>query len=199
MRAIDLNKAIHAGLDALQVHASVSMMRLFDVAQRWEHDAKRLGEKHKNGFSPIKYISYQAFWIRKLKPISNAYLIKHLEAEGDSISPEMEIHDINERIAIRIAGRNLLEFAERGFYPTEHGDGTGHTTAVDAKILREYLRAYMNFPSQRDAGPQHEADKGSTYENLIYNQRYRTFGPHHLVHILDQAVFGALRLQACKK
>jgi hypothetical protein len=194
--AEDLNEVIKASLKTLGVHANISMFRLFDVVQRWERDAKRLGSEHADGFHPVKYIAYQAFWIRKLKPVSNAYRIKDLEMGRPS--PTREIVDINERLAIRVAVWNLLTFAETGLYPTERGDANAVKTKVKPAVLRDYIKSYLQFPDATVKGQPGKA-KGTTYQNLVYNQRYRTFGPHHLVHILDQALFGALRQQAMGK
>ena len=186
-----LNAKIKECLTQLRFEAKISMFRLMDVVHRWERDITRLQREQKNGVHPIKHIAYQAFWIRKLKPVSDAYRTADLDAAaeaGEQISPTREVVDINERLAILVAILYLQRFAERGLYPSPDANAEG-ATRVDPQLLQAYLTQYMRFPEGPDR-------KGTTYENLIYNQRYRTFGPHHLTHIFDQVVFGALRLQA---
>ncbi|RAU23977.1 hypothetical protein CU669_02610 [Paramagnetospirillum kuznetsovii] len=188
-----LNREIQECLTRLNIDAQVSMFRLVDIIHRWKRDINKMERDHPHGVHAIKHIAYQAFWIRKLKPTSNAYRIKDLEeaeARDSQVSPAKEIVDINERLSILVAIRYMMRFAEKGLYPSTDAEIAEGSTAIDPDLLQDYLREYMYFPHRKSAMP------GSTYDNLIHNQRYRTFGPHHLAHIFDQVTYGAMRLQA---
>ncbi|CAA7616805.1 hypothetical protein MTBLM5_20233 [Magnetospirillum sp. LM-5] len=179
-------------LAELAIQGRISMAVTLDVIRRWRRDVLRLEDGQPKGVHPVKYIAYQVFWIRKLKPVSDAYRISDLkqrEALGDRVLATREIITINERLAVHVAVKSLRRWATTGKYPLPKGGDGEQWTPLDVTILDEHLHEYLKFPDQPER-------KGSTYENLIYNQRFRTFGPHHLSHILDQAVFGTLREQA---
>lgn len=195
--AQSLRLILESSLAELNIQARLSMAVTLDAIRRWRRDVLRLEEGQPKGVHPVKYIAYQVFWIRKLKPVSDAYRIADLQAfqAGDidaRLMATKEVIDINERLAIHAAVKLLRQWASTGKYPAPQTPGLQHGTALQTEILDKHLEAYLRFPD-------HTERRGSTYDNLIYNQRFRTFGPHHVAHILDQAIFGALREQAILK
>lgn len=193
--AQSLRRIMDNSLGELNVQARLSMAVILDAIRRWRRDVRRLEEGQPKGVHPVKYIAYQVFWIRKLKPASDAYRLADL-TQDPPIEPRLlatkEVIDINERLAIHVAVKLLREWTASGKYPTPQNGDAAKNTSLETETLDHHLEAFLRFPDQTER-------RGSTYDNLIYNQRFRTFGPHHLAHILDQAVFGALREQTFKK
>lgn len=64
----------------LAVEAKISKARLYDIAWRWKTDMNRISRSAKNGVRPAKHSAYLAFWIRKLKAISQAYFLRDMES-----------------------------------------------------------------------------------------------------------------------
>lgn len=168
------------------VQAEVSIHCLINVISRWEREVSRLIEHQKLGVHPAKMIAYQAFWIRKLKPISNAYDLRDIQAAsklGKEVGIEKEILDINERVSIKVAVKYLIRYVEKGLIPAPLQP---NSIAKPAKATPGQINAYLEKYLYQDS---------RVFEDLVYNQRYRTFGPHHFTHILDQALFGAALLK----
>jgi hypothetical protein len=207
LRAVELSKIVQGILISkkFEADADVSIPVMFDVIYRWERDTKRIEQMHDRGVHPVKFIAYQAFWIRKLKPISGAYKRKHLDSalemgkeEARQFLLTKEIKDINERVAIQVAAKQLLTYARENVFPAPYQGNVVGVNSLDPTHLREYIADYMNFPSSGDryaGGPSDRKTDEANYRNLIYNQRYRTFGPHHLTHVFETILFGAWKLQ----
>lgn len=170
----------------LAVEAEISKAQLYDVAWRWKIDMNRISKSAKSGVRPAKHSAYLAFWIRKLKPISRAYYlhdIKSAMTANNSIDPTKEIIDINERAAIRMAFAYLAGFGKAGKIII-------HDTSDDKFLALKYED--LKYRESVDAYLKKKLGlNGMTVsEKLIDDMRYRSFGPHHLVHIFDQFVFG---------
>ncbi len=185
-------------LDKMRVDGLISRQVTHDVTLRWARDVNRLNDgQGPNGLSPLKYIAYQAFWVRKLKPVAHAWPreeVRAAEQEERKLSQGLEVVTVNEQVAIRLIIRLALKYAEENQYPSPDYNGYTIARPIPPGHLREYFRAYLQHPvkDSMPASPEGEAERhGTTLDNLIYNMRYRTFGPHHMTHILEQAIFAA--------
>lgn len=167
-------------MDSLNVRADISKALCYDVALHWLHDIERLRRDGDDTIRPAKHVAYMAFWFRKLKPLSNAYHLRDiLQAGAHPAPPTREILNVNERVAIWIAFEQLSDFAEAGNLVL---CGTPDTVyPYDPEKFRKAVERYRN----QKLGPQGK----TVLEALLYDMRYKAFGPQHLVHIFDQFVF----------
>lgn len=173
----------------LKAEAAISKQIVLDVIIHWERDMDRISAAQHGEGSATKHIAHQAFWIRKLKPISRAYRTEDLNAARrakQAIHFSQEIVDANERVAIALACKLLIVYVEDAiFFDVTVGSNVKAAPLPSAaERTKQFLREYF---SQRIGG----AD-GAIIDNLLYNMRYRTFGPHHMTQILDQAVFATI-------
>ncbi len=168
----------------------ISPAKIFDLAHAFTKDLNRIvsNQLHKNksdGVSIYKYAGYWAFWIRKTKPITYAVKKSNLQikpsGEYGSSDFQDELLDINERVALEIAlslivlsrKENLIEADTVRFQCSKKEICDG------SQCLIKYWRELFNFN-----------EKG-VLNYLIYSMRYRTFGPHHFVLMLQIISHGA--------
>jgi hypothetical protein len=171
--------------ESMGIRADLSKNLFFDAALHWKEDMDRLYKKDDKGIRPAKHVAFMAFWIRKIKPITGAYYhhtVMQYATQGKCIPPEEEIIDVNERVAIRLAFDQLAGFAENGELLFHDGE-----TGQDRKLA--YDKASFMQAVDRYCRQKHGVDGKCVLETLIYDMRYRSFGPHNLVHIFDQFVF----------
>ncbi|WP_448202631.1 hypothetical protein [Azospirillum sp. sgz302134] len=168
-------------LDARGIEATLSRASFFDVADRYLVDAERFSAEEPDGVRPSKHVGYIAFWIRKLKPLSNA--VVDTESEKDAAHSGLkEIVDINEQMAIWMAFEQLRDFAQA--QEIEVHDGASGT---DYKLI--YTERLFRICVDRFCEQKVDVNGSNMFDRLVRDLRYRTFGPHHLVHIFDQFVF----------
>jgi hypothetical protein len=166
-----------------QIKAVVSKSLLNDVALRWKIDTARIGAEH---IRPAEYAAHLAFWIKKLKPISQAYHLQDMEAArkaGIPVNPSMEIIDINEQAAIRLAFVHLAGCAK-------NGQVTIHNKALGDFCVLSYDDQMYKASVQKFLSQKLDLDGRSVSDKLIEDMRYRSFDAHHFVHMFDQFVFG---------
>lgn len=169
----------------MDVRANLSKGLFYDAALHWKADMDRLRKADDKGIRPAKHVAYLAFWIRKIKPITDAYkveAVRNYKTQGRAVPAEEEITDINERVAIRLAFEHLAGFARNGellFHDETQGEDRRIT--YNKQKFRDAVKRY----SQQKLG----VDGKCVLDTLIHDMRYRAFGPHHLVHIFDQFVF----------
>lgn len=167
--------------------ARVSKLRLREVIAHWQKDIDRLARVHDGNVNPAKFISYLSFWIRKIKPISDAYHIQDItpDQNGNDTAPyTKEFTDINERVAILFAVSQLLTYAKLGKLDGVNPDDDANGDVIKQRVvnLKSFFSQSLHFLA--DVGSM----KGSNYSGLIYDMRYRTYGPHHLTTWLNQAI-----------
>lgn len=165
----------------MNVHADLSKALFYDLAFHWRRDLDRMQDD--KGIRPAKTAAYMAFWIRKTKPISNAYALATIQAYKNKIIPfTEEITNINEKVATRLAFQIIAQCAEKGFLKIHDSQTNQDIPLVYNR--KKYEEAVSGYCNQKLG-----LDGKSVLEVLIYDMRYRAFGPHNLVHIFDQFVF----------
>lgn len=148
-----------------------SRAQFYELAVRYLIDAERFSADEPDGVRPSKHVGFIAFWIRKLKPIGFAY-----SADGD------EIVDINEQFALFVAFEMLSDFARASQIIIHDIDAdTNRTLVYDEKRFRRCI--------DRFCGQKVDLNGIAMFDRLVRDLRFRTFGPHHLVHLFDQFVF----------
>lgn len=177
----------------MKIKAEASLPVFIDVSRRWHRDMGRLvqsvriptdGIPPDAGIRPAKYVGFIAFWVRKLKPISRAF--KHADIVKQQgrykVDSAKEVRHINELVAIKLAVEVLREFLEANLVTVPNAPGSKPTMIEwNPEAYEAELKSFFD----QKLGP----DGMSVIESLLYDMRYRTFGPHHLVHLFDQLVF----------
>jgi hypothetical protein len=167
---IDLHRVINnlivdileeMGLNISSVN--LSQRTLKDIVTHYRNDIEKLKDHQNDSISLTKRIAGIAFWIRRLKPISSAYL------------GGREIQDINEQVCIQLAIRLLIVTADD---PRNSKTMKAVQNAGKGNRLAPYLKKFFN------------SDNYSAYTNLIYSLRYRNWSPHHLAVLFDGTLTG---------
>ncbi len=174
--------------------ASVSLECCKEIVVHYERDISRLQLIHSDGVHPAKCVGYLVFWVRKLKPISMAYSLSAIQRA----KPDEELNEsllINEEAAIFLALHLTLSYAEDGilsydektsvYIGGEKTDAERERLKAFVGCLQQLILGYLN--NKIDAG--HE--RGNIFTSLVYDMRYRTFGPHHVVHFINHLVYAA--------
>lgn len=167
----------------LNIVCDVSDKIVAEMSTYFLRDLNRLREQQKEKVSSIKFAGYWGFWLRKLKPISNAFI-----RGSDRNNPRNEVAHINELVALEISISYILKIA--GISDTG-GSITDPIRGACSKHLSKECdgsecvkKSAYDFLRFQNAG---------NLKYLIYSMRHRTFGPHHFVTNLDHMVFGACR------
>jgi hypothetical protein len=175
--------------------ADVSLANCIEIIEHHFRDLDRLYVHHqhkKKLVHPSKHIAYLAFWIRKLKPIDSAFKISVLDNarnSGNELSSNDEITDINEHVSIVYAVRLIKSFVKSGHICAPKGCSQDDFVAFIDIAAHQYL-------NEDEKGGPH---LGSRLESLVYDMRYRTFGPHHLVHAVNHIIRDATYVARAKK
>lgn len=167
-------KSIRLLLDQMELDAIVSYPTVEEIVIHFWRDIDRLFAIHHETVHPTKACSYLAFWVRKLKPISMAFPKSAIHKERDIFPFEIEVADVNEQIAVHIAlswTRRCIE--EERFTPDAKVQKELTLLAFD-KSVEDYLTSYF----------EDGMEMGVRFDNIVYDMRFRTFGPHHLTHML---------------
>jgi translation initiation factor 2 beta subunit (eIF-2beta)/eIF-5 len=132
---------------------------------------------HQKLVHPSKHIAYAAFWIRKLKPVDSSYPVSEIERATRTKTPideSLEIRDVNERICLHYMFRLLNSYVSEGHVKPPH-------KLKKDDFLANIHRVFINFINERDQIPV----LNDRFEAIVYDMRYRTFGPHHVVHLVN--------------
>lgn len=176
-----LYQAILNILDENSVDADVSFKVCEEVVVHYRRDMERLYATHHKQVHPTKHCSYLAFWIRKLKPISNAFPCSSIKDEEGNRPVGDEYTTINEQVSLFCALRSLHDYIAAGVVPLPGS----HAPEQWLERYRLAVAAYLS--SDVDA----ELSMGDRFESLVYDLRFRTFGPHHLTHTLTHILLEA--------
>lgn len=173
--APELYDALLELLRKLGVDAHVSYLVVEEVAIHFWRDIERLYVTHHEQVHVTKSCSYIAFWVRKLKPISDAYPVAVLAASDDKPpSPDAEITDINEQVSVHLSLSLLRNCIEDNRIIQISGVETPGVIEAFDKVSEDYLT------SEIEDG----MSMGLRFESMVYDMRFRTYGPHHLTHFL---------------
>ncbi len=177
-QANDLRYSLHAILtEDMDCVGVVSLGACHDVIVHLQRDMDRLYAVHQTLVHPSKHVAYAAFWIRKIKPVSMAYPATKVSSAlqgGPAVNDADEIVDINERICLYYTLRLLVAYVVHDQIPTPNG----MSTAVFVDRIQAAFDRYVN---DEEPGPA----LSDQFESLVYDMRFRTFGPHHVVHVVS--------------
>lgn len=184
--AINLQRATGKLLsERMGIRADLSRQLFLDIAVNWFRDFDRIKLDETKGVRPARLIAYLMFWIRKVKPVSAAYREADIRAalsSGRAVPSSKEIIDINERVAILLAFEFLADYAKgKSIIVYDASQGMDRPYVYDRARFDAAVDRYLN---QRLG-----SDGKSALQTLIRDMRYKAFGPHNLVHLMDQFVF----------
>jgi hypothetical protein len=163
-------------------HFSLSPMKIKALSFYFLRDMYRIEEEQSRKISSTKFAGYWAFWIRKIKPIGNAFNPNHDDFNGDKHEMS-EVTTINELIAIDVA-TNFLAHEGKGAEDGHMHDFIRHDCAEEcngATCLLSYAQRFFEFRGNINQG------------YLLSSLMHRTFGPHHMTMILEHMVFAGCR------
>jgi hypothetical protein len=161
----------------LNCFGTVSLACCYDVVQHLQHDMDRLYAVHQTLVHPSKHVAYAAFWIRKLKPVDTSYHISVVEeaiSNNEIIDESLEVRDINERICLYYALHLLKSYVIRNQVQAPINLSTD-------QFIANIEEAFPRFASEPEWGPV----LPNRFEAIVYDMRFRTFGPHHVVHLVN--------------
>lgn len=153
------------------VHISKNISRLYETHQATGNilDAK---------VDPLKIIANISFWIRKLKPLSRCY------RGGGGADAGIEIPDINEKISLYLAEVLTVNCAYIGLL-----DDMKRNKDISSRLFSQNIAdMFRNFD---DTISSPDEPNNTIRQRMIYDMRFRTYGPHHLSHVLTQVVMSA--------
>jgi len=156
------------------IEANISTEVLTSVTTFFLRDIYRIDEQQRGDISLAKFAGYWGFWIRKLKPISDA---KDKEEDQNGV-----YHDINELVAIQFAVDIIVLLRAANPF----NDNVWQTCDDDDKLkcngvqcFKEYTLNYFGFHT-------------NFFQNYItYSMRNRTFGPHHFSLMMESLMYSA--------
>lgn len=174
---------------------TVSYITCEDIIAHHERDLNRLIKlHHQQTIEPSKHIGYLVFWVRKLKPISAAYPISLLTDNVGNLlpgsTPVLERHEvisINELVSIYLAQHLMLLYAHLGKIKREQQELSESERNALKNNMIEIIKGILT--SHTDAGHA----MGNVFDAFVYDMRYRTFGPHHVVHFVNHVIYAALK------
>jgi hypothetical protein len=155
----------------------VSLAGCNDVIVHLDRDMDRLYALHQIVVHPAKHVAYAAFWIRKIKPVSFAWpmdAIADAKKRNAIVDEGLEVADINERICLHYMCHQICEYVKNAQIATPA------SFSID-KYVDNIRHTFSEFIIDRAPGPA----LNNRFEAMIYDMRYRTFGPHHLVHTVN--------------
>lgn len=170
--------------ETMSVRANLSIKLFNDLVIHLGEDVQRQLRLDTKGLRPAKYAAYIAFWMRKIKPISDAYDAGEWCKLRGRPPWYDEIEDINEIVAIKMAFEFLLKSNEKEMLKIHKDDGAESGDFPIPYNRDCFIRVMNDFCHQKLAN-----DGKCVLDTIINDMRYRTFGPHHLAHWFDQFVF----------
>jgi len=172
----ECHRVINAILDEINADADVNVELIADLTQFFLRDIYRIDQQQRGAVSLAKLVGYWAFWIRKLKPISNVVL------RGESRVSNLEANYINEIVALEFAIELAAQYRGNGGFEDvvmAHCKTSGKEPCPSGECFKRYARFYFSFSD------------GFYYRYIIYSMRNRTFGPHHFALLIENLLFGA--------
>ncbi len=174
--APQLYDAILGILQKMELNAHVSFSITKEVAIHFWRDMERLYATHHEQVHVTKACSYLAFWVRKLKPISDAIpnSIAGRFQDGDEYPHYAEVTNVNEQAALHLAVQLLRNCIRDGRLVINERLSKSTVLKVFDRVTLEYLT------SELEDG----MSMGLRFDSIVYDMRFRTFGPHHLTHMM---------------
>lgn len=170
------SKIINDILKRENVSADLNPNAMFDVSKFFLRDIYRLDAQQSGSVSIAKFAGYFGFWIRKLKPIENAFT-------GTQNGSSKPVVDVNELVALNVGIAIIEEFRRAGVFTDYVGEKCPYTNECNkTDCFLRFAKRYFDF------------EDGYHKEYIMYSMRHRTFGPHHFAILFEQLLFSSCKL-----
>lgn len=183
--ANDLRFSLHQILEEdLKCFGIVSLAGCHDVIVHLSRDMDRLYALHQTLVHPAKHVAYAAFWIRKIKPVSCAYPLAEIataQKKKTLVDDGSELADVNERICLYYTRHLICEYVK-------HKQIATPAELTTEKYISNIQLIFDRFVKDESPGPA----LNNRFEAMIYDMRYRTYGPHHYVHTVNYLLKDAI-------
>ena len=181
------HKFIRIIVDRIGVECDISSLIITEIATSFVKDIKRLTDHQDNGISVTKYVGYWAFWIRKLKPVSSAFMNDDTQRSFNETpiigDHTQELVYINEIISLEFAITFLADI--RSNIP-DNADlydpirtQCSNTSCKGSDCFIKTVDMYFTM------------NGGENIHYILYSMRFRTFGPHHYAMMLQGMLFSS--------
>lgn len=174
--AASCKKIVEQILDDLGVDAHIDHECILDLTEFFLRDIYRIDKQQRGSVSLAKLAGYWAFWIRKLKPISDAK-----PAHASSFDTD-EIGTINELVAVHFSLELVIAHRRNGAFQDhvkDECDKIRSGTCDGVACVKKYADKYLNFKDE------------FFLKYIVYSMRHRTFGPHHFALLMENLIFSA--------
>lgn len=171
-------------ISELNYYGKIDLTICDDVYTHWKRDIEKLlsFHGHDHGVALEKVIGYLSFWIRKLKPISNPIPI-NLDEEGEVVFLKGYSQSlINELVSIYIVKIFILDYCNEKVQESVSQEEKDHYSSVKSNVEINFDLFFSTLGSSEF--------RKSFLSSCLYDMRYRTFGPHHVVHVVRAFLAG---------
>lgn len=181
--ATECELVFQAILTDLGVSAKIDSKIVRQLTAFFLRDIYRIDQQQRGSVSLAKHSGYWGFWVRKLKPISEAKLAgeflldEELEFVNEIVSIYFAIHLVQEN---RAREPNITQL--RG----QQSDMVRSQCSIDkpgfcsgTNCFEKYVKEYLNF------------NERFFLKYLTYSMRNRTFGPHHFALLIEGLIYSA--------
>tara|TARA_R110002012_G_scaffold312190_1_gene522370 strand:- start:272 stop:907 length:636 start_codon:yes stop_codon:yes gene_type:complete len=175
-------------LENLGVSADIDADLVDELSAFFLRDIYRIDQQQRGSVSLAKYAGYWAFWVRKLKPVSNPKFASD-NPDEQYLTPR-ELKSINEIVSIYFAIELISDFRMRAedLKPVRGQQEdvvltkckklkAGHCKG--STCFKNYTEQYFTF------------NEGFFLQYITYSMRNRTFGPHHFALLIESLIYSA--------
>ncbi|HEX8063242.1 MAG TPA: hypothetical protein VF535_08490 [Allosphingosinicella sp.] len=172
------------GIDATQVQVSVA--KVVEAVNFAGRDLRRIEHDLEHGASREKFAAYHAYWIARLKPITNA--------RRPVDNGREEIVDINERLSILLAialvshGASEPSRDDVADYTPKGKRDVGYQSPPAPLVWRECRRRCTGQCFEEGVRVFLSHHDFQHFEYLVHSLRHRAVGPYAIVSFLDALV-----------
>ena len=175
-------------LENLGISADVDLELVDELSAFFLRDIYRIDQQQRGEVSLAKYAGYWAFWVRKLKPISNPQYVSK-DTEKRHIT-DRDLKSINEIVslsfAIYLVNDSRMQADKLKPVRGQREDVVRRECArleegrcKGADCFKAHTERYITF------------NDGFFLQYITYSMRNRTFGPHHFALLIESLIFAA--------
>ena len=168
----------------------ISEKKVFEAVSYAFRDLDRINNDQSFEVSLAKYSAYIAFWFAKMKPVRAVYVRPASNNDTDEhAAQDIEVTDINERMAVSLMMRVLWRTAESSpALSPEVWINCPNQKCKEATLSSRNSRGACFVLKSTD---HLKSDDRKFEKYIVYCLRFRPVAPYFLVNILDQFLFSS--------
>ncbi len=180
-------------LENLGVDADIDQDLVDELAAFFLRDIYRIDQQQRGSVSLAKYAGYWAFWVRKLKPVSNPSYAS--DDPEEHYLTRRELKSINEIVSVYFAIELVKDFRTREENVTRvRGQQEDVVRASCAKLKKGHCKGADCFKTHTERYL--TFNNGFFLQYITYSMRNRTFGPHHFALLIESLIYAACPIVA---